>query len=80
MRMFFDFKIVENVIVRRSLMGKFFVVVCAVLALEFRAVEFGKREAVCPSSPMPRMHKSKVFNSVSYFFKASFIVNEISKW
>ncbi len=65
MRMVFDFKIVGNVMVRRFLTGKSFVVVCAVLAVAFRAVEFGKSEAVCPSSPMPRMQRSKFFNSVS---------------
>ena len=61
MRRFLDFRIVGNVRVRRSWMANSLVVVWAIDALLLSSFEFGKREAVWPSGPIPRIIRSKVF-------------------
>lgn len=75
--MFLLFRISGKVRVRRSLTGNWLVWVWAVLPLGFSP---GKREAVWPSSPMPRRQRSRCSgSSLAYFSSASLIGREVSK-
>lgn len=65
-RIFLLLRIGVKVIVSRSFIVKFLVVVWAIGNLLLMAFEFGKIEAVWPSEPMPRMVKSKVTLEISF--------------